>query len=83
MKVVKMPNTDFHYSYTCNNCTAELQVEKDDLLFHSEPGDMRDPAYDRWCAVCPVCKKVFDVQSKFISKAVQAEIKSKKRFEGQ
>lgn len=75
MKILKKPDTNWSLRHTCTNCTAELEVEKGDVKYHSYPGDQRDPGYDTWTATCPVCSALIDVPVSKIPKAVQVEIK--------
>ena len=77
MKVLKRPDTNWSIKHTCANCTAELEVEKNDVKFHSYPGDFRDPGYETWSATCPVCSAGFDIAVAKIPKAVQVEIKNR------
>lgn len=75
MKIIKRPDTQWSHKHTCNNCTAELEVEKGDVKHQSYPGDFRDPGYEIWQATCPICSVVFTIPEKSIPKAVQVEIK--------
>lgn len=77
MKIIKRPNTEWSMKYTCSNCTAELEIEKGDVRFHSYPGDMREPGYNTWTTNCPVCDVLIDIAENKLPKAVQVEIKKK------
>lgn len=78
MKILKRPDTAWSLKHTCVNCTAELEVEKGDVKFHSHPGDFRDPGYETWSASCPICSANFDIPVTKIPKAVQVEIKNRR-----
>jgi hypothetical protein len=76
MKVLKKPDTNWSYKYTCTNCTAELEIEKTDIKNSHYPGDCRgEPAYDSWSTNCPICSKGISIPENAIPKAVQVEIK--------
>ena len=79
MKVIKAPNTVWSYKHTCGTCTAELEVEKSDVKYEYYAGDFRDPSYENWTATCPICKHGFNIPANNIPKAVQVEIKDRKR----
>ena len=74
MKVLKMPDTNWTYKHTCEKCTAELEVEKSDVIHKSYLGDPREPGYETWQATCPVCNSVINVPINSIPKPVQLEI---------
>lgn len=82
MKVIKKPNTDWSWKYTCKNCTAELEVEKLDVKYeHHSSYDPRDPRdsgeWDSWTAKCPICNELISIPETAIPKAVQVEIKQR------
>lgn len=77
MKILKQPNTQWSKKHTCVNCTAELEIEKKDVVFTHYDGDMREPGYDTWTTHCPICSTTIHVKEDELPKAVQVEIKKK------
>jgi len=80
MKVVKRPDTEWSYNYTCDNCTAVLEVEKTDVRHeHHSANDPRglDSDWDSWTARCPICSELISIPETSIPKAVQVEIKKR------
>lgn len=75
MKILKHPDTKWSRKHTCTNCTAELEIEKDDLRFTHYDGDYREQAYDSWYSHCPICSDPINISGKDIPKAVQVEVK--------
>ncbi len=82
MKILKRPDNNWKYLYTCNQCSAELEVEKTDVSYTHLDGDCREPGYDKWEATCPVCSFKFTILAKDIPKIVQLEIKKKEIYSG-
>ena len=56
MKVLQAPNTDWSKKVKCGYCTADLEVEFNDLTYIATGGENvrdYDPGYYRFtCAVC-------------------------------
>ena len=59
MKVLQAPNTEWSKKVKCDYCTADLEVEFNDLAYVPAAGGNQrdyDPAYYRFtCAVCKCC----------------------------
>ena len=56
MKVLKKINTDnWKYKILCSQCDSELEAEKGDVKYEYHDGDCRDPGYETWDIICPVC----------------------------
>ena len=78
MKVLKKPEANnWKYVHTCRECDAELEVEVSDLSHTYYDGDIREPGYDTFSAVCAVCTQAFSIPLDKISKYVQFIVKSK------
>jgi hypothetical protein len=75
MKILKHPDTKWSHQYTCTNCTAELEIEKEDLTMNTVIGDYRETGYQNWLAECPVCFTRITISNEDVPKAVQAELK--------
>ena len=75
MKIISRPDTNWKYKHTCSKCDAVLEVEKGDVKHKNYPGDQREPGYETWSAICPVCSNTFSIQATAIPKVVQIEIK--------
>jgi hypothetical protein len=80
MKIIKQPDFEWTKRHTCTNCTAELEVEKQDVTFTHYSGDMREPSYDTWTASCPICAHTITIKEDEIPKAVQVVIKRRGSF---
>jgi hypothetical protein len=76
MKVIKKPNTDWTLKHTCKKCTAELEIEKTDVVYeHHTSCDPREPgSWNTWTARCPICSETIQILETSIPKAVQVEI---------
>ncbi len=77
MKIIKAPSTQWSKKHTCVNCTAELEIEKQDVTFTHYSGDVREPGYDTWTTHCPICAATIHIKEEELPKAVQIEIKKK------
>lgn len=77
MKILKRPDTQWSLKHTCTNCTAELEIEKQDVKHTHYAGDFRESSSDSWTTNCPICGQSIYISENNIPKAVQVEIKNK------
>jgi len=82
MKIIKAPNTNWTYKYVCGACTAELEVEKQDVTCTHYDGHGRERSYESWTSSCPICSTTINIDDEAIPKAVQIEIKRKSNSGG-
>ena len=77
MKIIKQPNSDWSYKFTCSECDCELEAEADDLIITRYDGDPRELAYDAWSVNCPVCSHSIIIREDKIPKLVKIKVKQK------
>jgi hypothetical protein len=78
MKVIKKENvSDWRYKHICENCDSELEVEAHDVKHRRYDGDIREPGYDSYSAICEVCTNSFNIPVNKIPKLVQLEARDK------
>jgi hypothetical protein len=78
MKIIKKVDTStWSYKHTCDTCDTELEVEKSDVKYQYFEGYGKDPDWDEWKAICPICFTAFNVPLENIPRAVRVEIRNK------
>lgn len=74
MKILKQIDIkEWAYIFTCTACDSELEANGNDLVYRHINGDMRDPGYDTWIIICPVCKHSTNVKEDKIPKAIKMQ----------
>lgn len=77
MKIIKEPDSNWTMRYTCTTCTAELELNKDDVSYTRYDGDMRDPGYDTWTSTCPCCSTTINIKESSLPAIVRVHIKKR------
>ncbi len=56
MKVIKQPNIKaWKTKVKCFACTAELEVDADDIVYNGSSGDARDGGFNESSVTCKCC----------------------------
>jgi hypothetical protein len=78
MKVIKKEDvSNWSYQHTCKNCDSVLEVEASDLRYWHHTGSIREPSYDSYDALCPICNNSFGIILDDIPKLIRIEVKKR------
>jgi hypothetical protein len=80
MKVINQVDTKiWSHKHICTHCDSELEVESKDVIYHYYDGDMREPAYAAYQAMCIVCSNTFNLPQDKVPKLVKLEAEKRAR----
>ena len=78
MKIIKQLDiNDWSYRHTCLDCSAELEIEANDIIYNNYPGDFRESSYETYTCKCPVCTNVIIINNDKIPKLIKLNSKKK------
>ena len=81
MKIIKQVDTsNWKHNVTCKECDTELEIETNDICFERYSGDQREPGYDLYYVLFPVCDESITIPPlETFSKALMILIQKKNK----